>query len=104
MVERARRFTKFCARAALDTNGQGDRGLEIRMDEKDRLSAASQFEGRGHSLATVAEKKRPPASPSRNQSAHQRAITQGLKTFYEAVASEPVPDEFIALLQKMDEQ
>jgi len=40
---------------------------------------------------------------SRAQRAHQKAITQGLRTFFDAVASEPVPDEFIQLLKKMDE-
>lgn len=37
-----------------------------------------------------------------NQKAHQKAITRGLKTFFDAVASEPVPDDFMALLKKMD--
>jgi hypothetical protein len=40
---------------------------------------------------------------SRNQRVHQKAITQGLRTFFDAVASEPVPDEFIELLKKLDE-
>ncbi len=35
--------------------------------------------------------------------AHQKAITRGLRTFYDAVAAEPVPDEFMAILRKMDE-
>ena len=34
--------------------------------------------------------------------AQQKAITQGLRKFFDAVASEPVPDEFMALLQKID--
>jgi hypothetical protein len=34
--------------------------------------------------------------------AQQKAITQGLRKFFDTVASEPVPDEFLALLQKID--
>jgi hypothetical protein len=34
--------------------------------------------------------------------AQQKAITQGLRRFFDSVASEPVPDEFMALLQKID--
>ena len=34
--------------------------------------------------------------------AHQKAIGQGLRKFFNAVASEPIPDEFLILLQKMD--
>ena len=34
--------------------------------------------------------------------AQQKAITQGLRRFFDNVASEPVPDEFMALLQKID--
>jgi hypothetical protein len=34
--------------------------------------------------------------------AQQKAITQGLRRFYDSVASEPVPDEFLAILQKID--
>ncbi len=35
--------------------------------------------------------------------AHQKAIGQGLRKFFNAVVSEPIPDEFLVLLQKMDE-
>jgi len=34
--------------------------------------------------------------------AQQKAITQGLRRFFDSVASEPVPDEFMALLHKID--
>ncbi|GAA0530356.1 hypothetical protein FHS83_002543 [Rhizomicrobium palustre] len=44
-----------------------------------------------------------PKEDSRRYKAHQKAITRGLKRFYDDVASEPVPDEFMALLKKMDE-
>jgi hypothetical protein len=38
----------------------------------------------------------------RKYKAHQKAITQGLRKFFDTVASEPVPDEFMDLLRKMD--
>ena len=40
---------------------------------------------------------------ARKYKAHQKAITKGLRKFYDTVAAEPVPDEFMALLRKMDE-
>ncbi len=40
---------------------------------------------------------------ARKYKAHQKAITKGLRKFFDAVASEPVPDEFMNLLRKMDE-
>lgn len=40
---------------------------------------------------------------ARKQKAHQKAITWGLQKFFDSVAAEPVPDEFMALLRKMDE-
>lgn len=39
----------------------------------------------------------------RKYKAHQKAITRGLRTFFDSVAAEPVPDEFMDLLRKMDE-
>jgi len=40
---------------------------------------------------------------ARKYKAHQKAITRGLRKFFDTVASEPVPDEFMDLLRKMDE-
>jgi hypothetical protein len=40
---------------------------------------------------------------ARQYKAHQKAITQGLRKFFDTVAAEPVPDEFMTLLRKMDE-
>jgi hypothetical protein len=40
---------------------------------------------------------------ARKYKAHQKAITRGLRTFFDSVAAEPVPDEFMNLLRKMDE-
>lgn len=44
-----------------------------------------------------------PNAEARKYKAHQKAITRGLRTFFDSVAAEPVPDEFMALLRKMDE-
>lgn len=40
---------------------------------------------------------------ARKYKAQQKAITRGLRKFFDTVASEPVPDDFMALLKKMDE-
>lgn len=40
---------------------------------------------------------------ARKYKAHQKAITNGLRKFFDTVASEPVPDEFMDLLRKIDE-
>jgi hypothetical protein len=43
-----------------------------------------------------------PALSQGERRAHQKAIGQGLRKFFNAVVSEPIPDEFLILLQKMD--
>ncbi|HWA31070.1 MAG TPA: NepR family anti-sigma factor [Rhizomicrobium sp.] len=59
-------------------------------------------------VLTAGASDRPKETPGRRVSkpqthrAQQRAITQGLRRFFDSVASEPVPDEFMALLQKID--
>ena len=35
--------------------------------------------------------------------AQQRAISQGLRQFFDTVVSEPIPDEFVELLKRIDE-
>ena len=40
---------------------------------------------------------------ARKYKAHQKAITRGLRHFFDAVAAEPVPEEFMSLLREMDE-
>ena len=35
--------------------------------------------------------------------AQQKAITQGLRKFFDTVASEPVPDDFMAILRQIDD-
>jgi hypothetical protein len=40
---------------------------------------------------------------ARQYKAHQKAITRGLRKFFDSVVAEPVPDEFMTLLRKMDE-
>lgn len=62
---------------------------------------------------TMAEHHAPPPVPraadvglkteAHKYKAHQKAITRGLRTFFDSVVAEPVPDEFMNLLRKMDE-
>ena len=43
-----------------------------------------------------------PGLKAQDKRTQQRAISQGLRQFFDTVVSEPIPDEFVALLQKMD--
>ncbi len=62
---------------------------------------------------SMLERPAPPPGPeaadsdlkaeARKYKAHQKAITRGLRNFFDSVAAEPVPDEFMDLLRKMDE-
>jgi hypothetical protein len=45
-----------------------------------------------------------PGLKAQDKRAQQRVISQGLRQFFDNVVSEPIPDEFVALLQKMDEE
>ena len=36
--------------------------------------------------------------------AQQRAISHGLRQFFDSVVSEPIPDEFVELLKKIDQE
>jgi len=82
------------------------------MNEKDREGsvgaisehAVKDLEGDRQKAAPSKADARGQMPDSRNQRAHQKAITQGLRTFFDAVASEPVPDEFFELLKKMDDR
>lgn len=52
-------------------------------------------------LATAAAAR--PAPKNSERRAHQKAITQGLRKFFDSVAAEPVPEEFLEILKKMDD-
>jgi hypothetical protein len=65
------------------------------QDHNQPLSAAS--------LANATAGDRPMVQKGTERRAHQKAITQGLRKFFDAVASEPVPDEFMDILKKMDD-
>jgi Anti-sigma factor NepR len=45
-----------------------------------------------------------PAIKAQDKRAQQRAISQGLRHFFDNVVSEPIPDEFVELLKKIDEE
>jgi hypothetical protein len=44
-----------------------------------------------------------PGLKTQDRRAQQRAISQGLRQFFDTVASEPIPDEFVELLKRIDE-
>jgi hypothetical protein len=54
-------------------------------------------------VATAANPNGRPMPKNGERRAHQKAITQGLRKFFDSVAAEPVPDEFLDLLKKMDD-
>lgn len=51
----------------------------------------------------MAKEQRTDREKSRNIRARQRAIGRELRRLYDTVAKEPVPDEFLDLLRKIDE-
>lgn len=55
-------------------------------------------------LTAAAPREMPGRRGSKPQThrAQQKAITQGLRRFFDSVASEPVPEEFMAILHKID--
>ena len=70
------------------------------MSEKTREGQSFDKPYAGTASAAAAER---PAPKNTDRRAHQKAITQGLRKFFDSVASEPVPDEFLDLLKKMDD-
>ena len=54
--------------------------------------------------AIVRKDQRPDRERARAIKARQRAIGRELRRVYEGVAQEPVPDDFLELLRKMDQQ
>jgi hypothetical protein len=51
----------------------------------------------------VTKEHKPDREKNRTVRARQRAIGRELRRIYDDVAREPVPDEFLDLLHKMDE-
>jgi len=60
----------------------------------------SQAGGQANSSAAPAG----PGPKSQDRRAQQRAISHGLRQFFDGVASEPIPDEFLELLKKIDQE
>jgi hypothetical protein len=71
------------------------------MDNKERRSAEL-VQPRPVSASTVTMRS-VPTEQMQAQKAQQKAITQGLRRFFNSVAAEPVPDEFVELLRKLDQ-
>ena len=72
------------------------------MDDKQRRSAALD-RPQPAPLPGAALGEADAKEAVRRYKAHQKAITRGLRKFFDTVAAEPVPDEFMELLRKMDE-
>lgn len=71
------------------------------MTEKNRrASRAGKAAATTKTEGTNATAIRP--AKSGNHRAHQEAILNGLRKFFDSVASEPIPDEFVALLAELD--
>lgn len=64
---------------------------------------ASATQRRGWDIPSVMRENKPDREKNRTVRARQRAIGRELRRIYDDVAREPVPDEFLDLLHKMDE-
>lgn len=58
---------------------------------------------RGWNIESVAKEQKSDLDKARSIRARQRAIGRELRRLYDNVAKEPVPDEFLELLHKIDE-
>lgn len=83
--------------------GRGFRGRPrgVRLNHRDKFVATS-VQRRGWGL--VKKDQRPDRERARAIKARQRAIGRELRRVYDGVAQESVPDEFLDLLRKIDEQ
>jgi hypothetical protein len=64
---------------------------------------ASATQRRGWENTSVNKEHRPDREKNRTLRARQRAIGRELRRMYDDVAREPVPDEFLDLLRKIDD-
>jgi hypothetical protein len=73
------------------------------MSDKTREGQAVEKPFAAATGAAPVEERRP-APKNSDRRAHQKAITQGLRKFFDSVAAEPIPAEFLDLLKRMDEE
>jgi hypothetical protein len=66
-------------------------------------NVATATQRRGWSTDSVTKEQRTDREKARNIRARQRAIGRELRRIYDNVAREPVPDDFLELLRKVDE-
>jgi hypothetical protein len=64
---------------------------------------ASATQRRGWETTSVNKEQRPDREKNRVLRARQRAIGRELRRMYEDVAREPIPDDFLDILHKMDD-
>jgi hypothetical protein len=65
---------------------------------------ATATQRRGWNIDSVANDQKSDLEKGRLVRARQRAIGRELRRIYDNVAKEPVPDEFLELLHKIDER
>lgn len=86
---------------ALMVNEKKGKALKTKFAQAPQAGGAHQ-EGK----APQTDEKKARESSSMDQSiedAQHKAITHGLRKFFDNVAAEPIPDEFLVLLKKMDD-
>ena len=64
---------------------------------------ASATQRRGWDISSVTKEQKPDREKNRTLRARQRAIGRELRRIYDDIAREPVPDEFLDILRKMDD-
>jgi Anti-sigma factor NepR len=64
---------------------------------------ATATQRRGWNTDSVTKEQRTDREKARSVRARQRAIGRELRRLYDNVAKEPVPDDFLDLLRKIDE-
>jgi hypothetical protein len=85
------------------TVGRGSSGAATyRFDQTVDVFVATAVQRRG--WAVVKRDQKPDRERARAIKARQRAIGRELRRMYDDVAQESVPDEFLDLLHKMDQQ
>jgi hypothetical protein len=66
-------------------------------------SVATAIQRRGWNIDSVSKEQKSEREKNRAVRARQRAIGRELRRMYDDIAKEPVPDDFLELLRKIDD-
>jgi hypothetical protein len=66
-------------------------------------SVATAIQRRGWNINSVSKEQKSEREKNRAIRARQRAIGRELRRMYDDIAKEPVPDDFLELLRKIDD-